>query len=139
MLRFYLISELHVQRFRVRHGLSCVIGLVWPVGASCYSQAALSMPLSKLLYILTVSNLSVVTLLFTWVFSQRQLYFTVTACAPPPCVTIIRSEIPLMHDSTEVSSKFQMRSEEPCVPCTRRYENDDIDYTSNPSHFFWAR
>ena len=39
-----------VQRFRVRHGLSCVIGPVWPVGAGCYSQAALPMPLSKPLY-----------------------------------------------------------------------------------------
>ena len=36
-----------LQRFRVRHGLSCVIGPVWPVGAGCYSQAALPMPLSK--------------------------------------------------------------------------------------------
>ena len=40
----------HVQRFRVRHGLSCVFGPVWPVGAGCYSQAALPMPLSKPLY-----------------------------------------------------------------------------------------
>ena len=36
-----------VQRFRVRHGLSCVFGPVWPVRAGCYSQAALPMPLSK--------------------------------------------------------------------------------------------
>ena len=36
-----------VQRFRVRHGLSCVFGPLWPVGAGCYSQAALPMPLSK--------------------------------------------------------------------------------------------
>ena len=36
-----------LQRFRVRHGLSCVIGPVWPVGAGCYSEAALPMPLSK--------------------------------------------------------------------------------------------
>ena len=41
-----------IQRFRVRHGLSCMIGPVWPVGDSCYSQAALPMPLSKLLYVL---------------------------------------------------------------------------------------
>ena len=40
-----------VQRFRERHGLSCVFGPVWPVGAGCYSQAALPMPLSKPLYI----------------------------------------------------------------------------------------
>ena len=39
-----------LQRFRVRHGLICVIGPVWPVGASCYSQAALPM-LSKPLYV----------------------------------------------------------------------------------------
>ena len=39
-----------VQRFRVRHGLSCVFGTVWPVGAGCYSQPALPMPLSKPLY-----------------------------------------------------------------------------------------
>ena len=39
-----------LQRFRVRQGLSCVIGPVRPVGASCYSQAALPMPLSKPLY-----------------------------------------------------------------------------------------
>ena len=39
-----------LQRFRVRHGLSCVIGPVWPVGAGCYSKAALPMPLSKPLY-----------------------------------------------------------------------------------------
>ena len=38
---------IHVQRFRVRHGLSFVIGPVWQVGAGCYSQAALPMPLSK--------------------------------------------------------------------------------------------
>ena len=43
-----------VQRFRVRHGLSCVIGPVWPVGAGCYSQAALPMPLSKPLYLNTL-------------------------------------------------------------------------------------
>ena len=36
-----------LQRFRVRHRLSCVIGPVWPVGAGCYSQAALPMPLSQ--------------------------------------------------------------------------------------------
>ena len=36
-----------LQRFRVRHGLSCVIGPMWLVGAGCYSQAALPMPLSK--------------------------------------------------------------------------------------------
>ena len=40
----------YVQRFRVRHGLSCVFGPVWPVGAGCYSKAALPMPLSKRLY-----------------------------------------------------------------------------------------
>ena len=40
----------HIQRFRVRHGLSCVFGPVWPVGAGCYSQAVLPMPLSKPLY-----------------------------------------------------------------------------------------
>ena len=40
----------NIQRFRVRHRLSCVIGLVWPVGAGCYSQAALPMPLSNPLY-----------------------------------------------------------------------------------------
>ena len=39
-----------VQRFCVRLGRSCVIGPVWPVGAGCYSQAALPMPLSKPLY-----------------------------------------------------------------------------------------
>ena len=39
-----------LQRFWVRHGLSCVNGPVWPVGAGCYSQAALPMPLSKPLY-----------------------------------------------------------------------------------------
>ena len=43
-----------IQRFRVRHGLSCVIGPVWPVGAGCYSQAALPMPLSKPLYLNTL-------------------------------------------------------------------------------------
>ena len=35
----------------MRHGLSCVNGPVWPVGAGCYSQAALPMPLSKPLYV----------------------------------------------------------------------------------------
>ena len=45
-------QDQNVQRFRVRHGLSCVIGPVWPVGAGCYSQAALPMPLSKPLYYL---------------------------------------------------------------------------------------
>ena len=43
-----------VQRFRVRHGLSCVIGPVWPVGAGCYSPAALPMPLSKPLYFIQI-------------------------------------------------------------------------------------
>ena len=44
------MRRVSVQWFRVRHGLSCVIGPVWPVGAGCYSQAALPMPLSKPLY-----------------------------------------------------------------------------------------
>ena len=44
------VTGFRIQRFRVRHGLSCVIGPVWPVGAGCYSQAALPMPLSKPLY-----------------------------------------------------------------------------------------
>ena len=44
------ISKHTIQRFRMRHGLSCVIGPVWPVGTGCYSQAALPMPLSKPLY-----------------------------------------------------------------------------------------
>ena len=52
----------HVQRFRVRHGLSCVIGPVWPVGAGCYSQAALPMPLSKPLYQSTSLKLSLLPL-----------------------------------------------------------------------------
>ena len=39
--------EVELQRFRVRHWLSCVNGPVWPVGADCYSQAALPMLLSK--------------------------------------------------------------------------------------------
>ena len=43
-------STRNLQRFRERHGLSCVIGPVWPVGAGCYSQAVLPMPLSKPLY-----------------------------------------------------------------------------------------
>ena len=38
-----------LQRFRVRQGLSCVNGLFWPVRASCFSQAALSLPHSKAL------------------------------------------------------------------------------------------
>merc|ERR1711879_529436 len=42
-----VLSKNELQRFRVRHGLSCVFGPVWPVGAGCYSQAALPMPLSK--------------------------------------------------------------------------------------------
>ena len=50
-----LLFEIHynlgeVQRFRVRHGLSCVNGPFWPVRAGCYSQAALSLPHSKPLY-----------------------------------------------------------------------------------------
>ena len=44
------LCSLLLQWFRVRLGLSCVIGPVWPVGAGCYSQAALPMPLSKPLY-----------------------------------------------------------------------------------------
>ena len=45
-------SSKPVNRDRsLRHGLSCVFGPVWPVGAGCYSQAALPMPLSKPLYI----------------------------------------------------------------------------------------
>ena len=39
-----------LQLFRVRQGLSCVIGLFWPVRAGCYSQVALSLPHSKPLY-----------------------------------------------------------------------------------------
>ena len=44
-----IINHTYIQRFRVRHGLSCVIGPVWPVG--CYAQAAVPMPLSKPLYL----------------------------------------------------------------------------------------
>ena len=43
-------GKLMLQRFRVRHGLSCMIGPVWPVGGGCYSQVALPMPLPKPLY-----------------------------------------------------------------------------------------
>ena len=56
---------LTVQQFQVRHGLSCVIGPVWPVGAGCYSQAALPMPLSKLLY------LGKMMLLFSYAVTSR--------------------------------------------------------------------
>ena len=45
-----------VQRFRVRHGLSWVNGPFWPVRAGCYSQAALSLPHSKPLYITTAGT-----------------------------------------------------------------------------------
>ena len=44
------LSIFAIQRFRVRHGLSCVNGPFWPVRAGCYSQAALPMPLSNPLY-----------------------------------------------------------------------------------------
>ena len=60
-----MINCLHlIQRFRVRHGLSCVIGLVWPVGAGCYSQAELPMPLSKPLYFLRAAKPTTVHFLF---------------------------------------------------------------------------
>ena len=42
-----------LQRFRVRHWLSCVDGPFWLVRAGCYSRAALSLPQSKPLYCIT--------------------------------------------------------------------------------------
>ena len=45
-----------IQRFRVRHGLSCVNGPFWPVRAGCYSQAAFSLPHSKPLYYYKFTN-----------------------------------------------------------------------------------
>ena len=48
-----IASKFHgvLQRFRVRHGLSCVNGPFWPVRASYYSGTALSLPHSKPLYV----------------------------------------------------------------------------------------
>ena len=43
-------NSILLQRFRVRHGLSCVNGPFWLVRAGCYSRAALSLPHSKPLY-----------------------------------------------------------------------------------------
>ena len=50
MSRWDEVGSSWIQRFWVRHGLSCVNGPFWLVRAGCYSQAALSLPHSKLLY-----------------------------------------------------------------------------------------
>ena len=47
------LTKPFLQRFRVRHGLSCVNGPFWLVRAGCYSWAALYLPHSKPLYIST--------------------------------------------------------------------------------------
>ena len=50
--------SLYLQRFRVRHGLSCVNGPFGLARAGCYSQAALSLPHSKPLYAGHTLNIS---------------------------------------------------------------------------------
>ena len=40
-------ADLRLQGFRVKYGLSCVIGPLWQARAGCYSQAALSSNDSK--------------------------------------------------------------------------------------------